>query len=86
MSLAKVWVVKDPSNSSTLDNIFWEQEVSHLDSYILGSPEGSWTKENHAICATREEAEAEARARFTRLAERFAQAAASPSLKKGRVK
>ena len=86
MSLAKVWVVKDPSNSSTLEDIFWEQEVAHLDRCVLGSPEGAWTKENHAICVTREEAEAEARARFTRLAAQFAQVAASPSPRKAGAK
>ena len=85
MSLARVWLVKDPRKSSTLNDIFWEQDVASLNRYILGDPH-AWTEENHAICVTREEAETEARARFKQIAERFAEIAATPSPRKGQIK
>lgn len=85
MSLAKVWVVRDPSNSSALEDVCFELEVARLDRYILGAPD-AWSREHHAIFVTREEADVEARARFKQLAERFAEIATAPAPRKGRTK
>jgi hypothetical protein len=73
VKLVTVWLVRDPTTRSTLEDILWEQEVARLDRYILGSPTNAWTSENHAVYATREEAEEDARARFAKMRERLAQ-------------
>jgi hypothetical protein len=75
VKLSKVWLVRDPSRTSTLVDICWEQEVARLDRYVLGSPGNAWTNENHAMFATEKEAKEEAGKRLALLAERYAQIA-----------
>jgi hypothetical protein len=68
MKLRTVWVVRNPTFRSELADICWEQEIARLDRYILGSPSNAWAEENHVLYTSQEEAEADARARFARMA------------------
>lgn len=75
MKLEKVWIVRDVFPCESLDEMIYEAAVSGLDRYIRGCPDDAWSRENHAIFSSRESAEAEARSRCERAAERFAKLA-----------
>jgi hypothetical protein len=66
--LDAIWLVRDPSPLSTLEDICWEQKVDRLADYIFGSGPGVWRQEQTTIYTTRAEAEADA---VTRLANRM---------------
>lgn len=51
-ALATVWIVRDPSSTSTLRDILHEQDVLGLSDYIHGaemSRRGAWVVEDHKV-------------------------------------
>jgi hypothetical protein len=64
MKLETIWVVIDPTPRSTLDEIFFEEEVCRLGDYIIGSGPGTWLREHTSLYTTREEALKDAQGRI----------------------
>ena len=68
MKLEKLWLVRNSSAVSTLEDICWEQEVGRLGLYVWGSGQGAWEREKTTVYTDRDEAVADAMARLERLA------------------
>ena len=66
MKLAKVWIVRDPSAHSEIEDICWEQNVVRLGDYVWGSGQGTWQKERTTLYTDESEAMADAKARLAR--------------------
>ena len=68
MRLGAIWVVRDPSPTSTLGDIFWRTTIDALVNYITGARQGNrigvWESERHTVYTKRAEAEADALARL----------------------
>jgi len=64
VKIETLWIVRDASKTATLEDICFETKTSRLGRYVAGSPRDAWKTENHALYATREEAEVDARARL----------------------
>lgn len=64
MKLDTVWLVRDPSPISVIEDICWEQEVRRLGCYVWGSGQGVWEAERTTMYSDREEAMADAKARL----------------------
>jgi hypothetical protein len=64
MKIEKVWLVRNPTAVSTLEDICWEQEVCRLGRYVWGSGQGVWEEEETTMFVDETEARADARARL----------------------
>ncbi|MGO8992692.1 MAG: hypothetical protein ACLQVI_05150 [Polyangiaceae bacterium] len=64
MKLAKVWMVRDATPVSTLEDICWEQDVARLGRYVWGSGQGVWEAERTTFYTDKGEALADAKARL----------------------
>lgn len=69
MKLETLWIVKNATKHSTLEDCLFQQEVARVDLYVLGSPRNAWRTEAHTVYTTREEALADAKERLTRAGE-----------------
>jgi hypothetical protein len=69
MKLAKVWIVRDPSPNSVVEDVCWEQDVARLGRYVWGSGQGVWEAERTTLYTDEGEAMADAKARLARRAE-----------------
>jgi hypothetical protein len=64
MKLVTVWMVRDPSPKSLLEDIVWEQDVARLGRYVWGSGQGVWEAERTTLYTDEGEAMADAKARL----------------------
>jgi len=64
--LRSVWIVCDPTSTSTLNDIIWQQDVAWLDNYARGCSADAWRRENHTLYLDAEAARADATARLAR--------------------
>jgi hypothetical protein len=64
MKLEAVWLVRDPSPISEIEDICWPQDVRRLGRYVFGAGQGVWESERTTMYTDREEAFADARARL----------------------
>jgi hypothetical protein len=69
MKLAKVWMVRDPSPNSVLEDVCWEQDVTRLGRYVWGSGQGVWEEERTSLYTDEGEAMADAKARLAQRGE-----------------
>jgi hypothetical protein len=67
MKLAKVWMVRDPSPNSVIEDVCWEQDVTRLGRYVWGSGQGVWEAERTTFYTDEKEAMADAKARLARV-------------------
>jgi hypothetical protein len=69
VKLDTVWLVRDPSPISVIEDICWGQEVRRLERYVWGSGQGVWEAERTTMYSDREEAMADAKARLAAMKE-----------------
>lgn len=63
-----VWVVRNPTPGSTLDDVIWKQDLDGLGDYACGAGPGTWSREMHSIYTDETEATADAEARLAAVA------------------
>jgi hypothetical protein len=67
MKLDKVWIVRDPSTRSELEDVVFEMDVARLGDYVLGCPPGAWRGEQHTLFTEKDEAVCEGVRRLVRI-------------------
>lgn len=66
MKLETIWVVRDPSATSTLTDICFEVRSDRLYRYAIGCTLREWEREHHTMYTTADEARVDARHRLAR--------------------
>jgi hypothetical protein len=67
MKLTTVWIVRDPTPMSELQDIVWEQLIERLDRYVFGAGPHQWSGEDHTMFTDKDEAVGEATGRLVRV-------------------
>lgn len=64
--LSRLWVVRNPGPTSTLQDIVFDFDPSSdmLENYMRGGSHGSWSREGHDLYTSEAEAKREARRRL----------------------
>jgi hypothetical protein len=65
--LDKIWVVRDPTSISTLEDIWWETTPRDVANYVVGTGGSRWREENTTFHDSPSSALADAKARLKKL-------------------
>lgn len=63
-NIAALWMVVNPTEASELCDVYWHQELAHLELQILGMGREAWEKSNALFYAEEASAKADAVARI----------------------
>jgi len=64
MKITKIWVVRDPSPVSEIDDILFEVDVDRLMRIFMGTGQAQWRNENTTLYTEAGEAKKDAKARM----------------------
>lgn len=62
--IGKIWVVRDPTSISTLEDIWWETTPRDVADYVVGTGRDQWRRENTTFHDSQASALVDAKARL----------------------